>query len=150
MELWVEIILMITVPGILFLVITALFIDWLDRKIYARGQNRKGPPFLQPLYDIVKLSAKESIIPEGVSKFWVTVLPMMYVAVSLTGALMIPIVVIREIGETPIEETIVTGFASFNFDVFFILLILLSYGLLLYFLGYVTHNPFAQIGTTRS
>ncbi|MCG3225450.1 MAG: NADH-quinone oxidoreductase subunit H [Candidatus Heimdallarchaeota archaeon] len=143
MELWVEIILMITVPGILFLVIAGLFIDWLDRKVYARGQNRKGPPFLQPLYDIVKLTAKESIIPEGVSKFWMTVLPIMYIATAITGSLMIPIVVTSQAG-------FVTGFASFNFDVFFIILILLSYGLTLYFLGYVTQNPFAQIGTTRS
>jgi NADH-quinone oxidoreductase subunit H len=143
MELWVEIILMITVPGILFLVIAGLFIDWLDRKVYARGQNRKGPPFLQPLYDIVKLTAKESIIPEGVSKFWMTILPILYIATAITGALMIPIVVISQAG-------FVTGFATFNFDVFFVLLVLLSYGLLIYFIGYVTKNPFAQTGSTRS
>jgi NADH-quinone oxidoreductase subunit H len=139
---WLELILMITVPGIIFIIIMGLFIDWLDRKVYARGQNRKGPPLLQPLYDIVKLTAKETIIPKGVSKFWMTVLPILFIATAITGALMIPIVVVR--------DNIVTGFTSFNFDVFFVLFLLLSYGILIYFLGYITKNPFAQTGSTRS
>lgn len=42
---WLEILAFITVPGILFIISMALFIDWLDRKVYARGQNRRGPPF---------------------------------------------------------------------------------------------------------
>ncbi len=141
--MWLEIILMITVPGIIFIVLMGLFIDWLDRKIYARGQSRKGPPFLQPLYDVVKLTAQESIIPRGVSKFWMTVLPIAFIATVLTGALMIPIVVLNEAG-------LVSGFASFEYDVFFVMLVLLSYGMIIYFMGFVTKNPFAQTGSTRS
>lgn len=139
---WIEILLMITVPGIIFIVIMALFIDWLDRKIYARGQSRKGPPFLQPLYDIVKLTAKETIIPTGVSKFWMTVLPIMFFATAVTGALMIPIAVFH--------NGLAAGFTSFSFDIFFVLFILLSFGMLIYFMGIVTKNPFAQTGATRS
>ncbi|MHA1198659.1 MAG: complex I subunit 1 family protein [Candidatus Heimdallarchaeaceae archaeon] len=139
---WIEILLMITVPGIIFIVIMALFIDWLDRKIYARGQSRKGPPFLQPLYDIVKLTAKETIIPAGVSKFWMTVLPIMFFATAVTGALMIPIAVF--------QDGLAAGFTSFPFDIFFVLFILLSFGMLIYFMGIVTKNPFAQTGATRS
>ncbi len=141
---WIEILLMITVPGIIFIVIMALFIDWLDRKIYARGQSRKGPPFLQPLYDIVKLTAKETIIPRGVSKFWMTVLPILFFASAVTGALMIPISVFKD------GTTQAAGFTSFEFDIFFVLFILLSLGLLIYFMGIVTKNPFAQTGATRS
>ena len=141
---WIETLLMITVPGILFIVIMALFIDWLDRKVYARGQNRKGPPFLQPLYDIVKLTAKESIIPTGVSKFWMTTLPILFFATSLTGALMIPLAIFDDI------TGVATGFAAFDFDIFFVLFIILSFGLLIYFMGIVTKNPFAQTGATRS
>jgi len=140
---WIEILLMITVPGIIFIVLMGLFIDWLDRKIYARGQSRKGPPFLQPLYDIVKLTAKETIIPRGVSKFWMTVLPILFFATAVTGALMIPISLFNENGYA-------MGFASFEYDIFFVLFILLSLGLLIYFMGIVTKNPFAQTGSTRS
>jgi NADH:ubiquinone oxidoreductase subunit H len=72
-----------------------------------------------------------------------TVLPIAFIATALTGALMIPIVVLNEAG-------LVTGFASFEYDVFFVMLVLLSYGMLIYFLGFVTKNPFAQTGSTRS
>jgi NADH-quinone oxidoreductase subunit H len=144
---WIEILLMITVPGIIFIVVMSLFIDWLDRKVYARGQHRKGPPFLQPLYDIVKLTAKETIIPKGVSKFWMTALPIAFFATAVTGALMIPIAVFH--------DGVVAGFTSFPFDIFFVLFVLLSYGLLIYFMGIVTKkslctNRFYKIASTST
>ncbi|MHA1302556.1 MAG: complex I subunit 1/NuoH family protein [Candidatus Heimdallarchaeaceae archaeon] len=142
--MWLEILAFITIPGVLFIILMALFIDWLDRKVYARGQNRRGPPFFQPLYDLVKLTAKESIIPEGVSKFWMTLLPILFFGTALTGALMLPIAIVSN------ELGVVTGFTGFNFDVFFVLLVLLSYGMIIFFMGYVTKNPFAQTGATRS
>lgn len=88
--------------------------------------------FFQLLYDLVKLTAKESIIPEGVSKFWMTVLPILFFWTALTGALMIPIAVFSD------DLNVVTGFAGFHFDVFFVLLVLLSYGMLIFAMGYVT------------
>lgn len=147
MDIWLEIILMITVPGIIFILVMGLFIDWLDRKVYARGQNRRGPPFLQPLYDVVKLTAKETIVPKGVSKFWYTVLPIMFILTAITGALMIPISILNDVNPT---NKFVVGFTSFRYDVFFVLFLLLSYGLLIYFMGYITKNPYAQTGATRS
>lgn len=38
------------------------FLAGLDRKITARFQGRVGPPLLQPLYDVIKLFNKESIV----------------------------------------------------------------------------------------
>ncbi|MHA1686413.1 MAG: complex I subunit 1/NuoH family protein [Candidatus Heimdallarchaeaceae archaeon] len=139
-----EIIGFITVPGITFVILMGFFIDWLDRKVYARGQNRRGPPFFQPVYDFFKLLSKESIVPEGVNKFWFTELPILFFATALLGALMIPIAVLKD------NSDIVIGFTTFKFDIIFVLLILLSYGLLIYFMGYVSKNPFAQVGSTRS
>ena len=52
-------------PGFLFLSVAGGFLSWLDRKITAWVHFRKGPPLLQPLYDFVKLSIKETTIPEG-------------------------------------------------------------------------------------
>jgi len=141
---WLEIVGFFTIPGITFVILMALFIDWLDRKIYARGQNRRGPPLLQPFYDLMKLLSKESIIPDGVSKFWFSFLPILFLATVLVGALMLPIAVLRD------NSNIVIGFTWFRFDVIFVLIILLSYALLIYFLGYITKNPFAQVGSTRS
>ena len=36
--------------------------SWVDRKVTARVQYRVGPPLLQPLYDVAKLLAKETLI----------------------------------------------------------------------------------------
>jgi len=37
--------------------------SWVDRKVTARVQYRVGPPLLQPLYDILKLMGKETLVP---------------------------------------------------------------------------------------
>ena len=42
--------------------------EWIDRKLVARFQNRIGPRWFQPLADMVKLLAKEEIIPQGVNR----------------------------------------------------------------------------------
>lgn len=59
-ELLVELLLM---PLIAFIV--GLFLVLMYRKISARLQRRIGPPFFQPLYDIVKLYGKDTQISHG-------------------------------------------------------------------------------------
>lgn len=41
--------------------ILALLCNGIFRKLYARFQNRKGPPIIQPFYDLTKLFKKERI-----------------------------------------------------------------------------------------
>jgi len=50
-------------PGMIFSVVVGGVLSWSDRKITARVQFRKGPPFLQPFYDLGKLFYKETILP---------------------------------------------------------------------------------------
>ena len=52
-------------PGLLFTATAGLLTSWFDRKLTARLQMRKGPPFLQPFYDIRKLMIKETCVPAG-------------------------------------------------------------------------------------
>jgi NADH-quinone oxidoreductase subunit H len=51
-------------PGMIFSVLVGGILSWADRKITARVQFRKGPPFLQPFYDLGKLFYKETILPK--------------------------------------------------------------------------------------
>ncbi|MEI8218705.1 MAG: NADH-quinone oxidoreductase subunit H, partial [Elusimicrobiota bacterium] len=45
-------------PGFLFLCVISLAAEFIDRKVYARLQNRVGPPWFQPLADMIKLFGK--------------------------------------------------------------------------------------------
>ena len=47
---------------LIFAPVAGLFVSGYDRVITARMQGRQGPPFLQPLYDLVKLFGKEATI----------------------------------------------------------------------------------------
>ena len=78
-------------PGFLFLLILALAGEYLDRKLYARMQNRIGPPWFQPFADLVKLLAKELIIPEEADKRIFKVLPLVACAAAATAFLFMPV-----------------------------------------------------------
>lgn len=61
---WKELILeLVLMPLVAFIV--GLMMVLMMRKIAARIQRRVGPPFLQPLYDIVKLHSKTTQISHG-------------------------------------------------------------------------------------
>jgi len=50
-------------PGFLFSALIGLMAAWIDRKITARIQWRQGPPWYQNFLDLIKLFAKEIIVP---------------------------------------------------------------------------------------
>ena len=64
-EILTDIFLFFIAPGFLMTAALGLLACWLDRKITARLQYRKGPPWYQPLADILKLLGKEQIVPAG-------------------------------------------------------------------------------------
>ena len=68
-------------PGFLFLLVIALFLHWLDRKLIARFQGRVGPPWYQPLADLVKLFGKEDVLPSGTNLFFAALLPLISFAI---------------------------------------------------------------------
>lgn len=55
-------------PGFLFTVAVGLYACWIVRKVTALIHHRIGPPVLQPLYDVLKLLGKETLIPEVANK----------------------------------------------------------------------------------
>lgn len=82
----------IVFPGFLFLIAYSLIIEYIDRKMYARFQNRIGPPWYQPAADLIKLFSKETIIPaEATDKGMFKALPVFALAAVATSFLYIPI-----------------------------------------------------------
>ena len=75
-------------PGFLFTAIVGLIASWIDRKVTARIQWRVGPPWYQPLIDLVKLSIKEITVPRSASKGLFFLSPMIGLsAVTLVSTL---------------------------------------------------------------
>jgi len=74
------------VIGILIL---GLFTSWLDRKVTARIQARVGPPWFQPIADIIKLLGKETLVPEGSGRTVFLLSPLFGLAgIALAAALL--------------------------------------------------------------
>lgn len=78
-------------PGFLFLSIFGLFVEFIDRKIHARLQNRMGPPWFQPLADFIKLISKEELIPAEAESGIFKILPVFAVTAVATAFLYIPL-----------------------------------------------------------
>lgn len=64
-EVFTNLFWLLVFPGFLFTATVGLLVAWVVRKVTARIHHRIGPPVLQPLYDILKLLGKETLIPEA-------------------------------------------------------------------------------------
>ena len=78
-------------PGILFLVVAGLWFEFVDRRMYARMQNRQGPPWFQPLADFIKLLAKETIIPEDANRWLFASMPVLALTATICAFFYIPL-----------------------------------------------------------
>jgi NADH-quinone oxidoreductase subunit H len=133
-------------PGVIFMFCYGLFAEWLDRKLYARFQNRVGPLYvgpsgiLQPFADFIKLLAKEDIVPAAADKGLFLLAPILGLAAVFTAALLLPVWRVRLDIATP---------TSFQGDVI-VLAYLLSLPTFSYFLaGWASRSMFAAVGAVR-
>ena len=131
------IIALLLFPGGLFLLGSGLFFEYVDRKLIARFQNRVGPRWFQPLADVIKLLAKEEIIPTGTVKGLFIVLPIVAVTAALTAALSVPL-----FGFKPVF--------SFSGDLIVTLYLLSMMTLCIGLAGANTEDRFSIVGATRA
>lgn len=131
-----EIFYFLIFPGLLFSGIIGGFLSWLDRKITARVQFRVGPPILQPLYDFIKLLAKETIIPLHGSATTFILAPVF----ALFGATISAVFILLPL------FGVQTGFAG---DLI-VIIYLLNIPSLSYIIGALASgNPLAAVGASR-
>lgn len=124
-------------PTGLFLLLNGMAYEWVDRKLVAQLQNRIGPRWFQPLADVLKLLAKEEIVPDGVNRYLFLGLPVVALASALTAALYVPMV----------------GLASaysFSGDLIVTIYLLSVLTLCLGLAGSNTTGRFSLVGATRT
>lgn len=124
-------------PGLLFLGSLAFLLEYVDRKVYARMQNRKGPPWYQPLADMLKLVGKKAIIPRNAQKLAFAALPTVSLAAVSAAFLCIPVW----------GKTAVTAFSG---DLVAVLYLLTIPTLCHFLAGYNSHEVYSTIGAFRT
>lgn len=124
-------------PGFLFLFIFGFVAEYVDRKLYARFQNRIGPPWFQPVADFIKLLGKEEVVPEEADVAVFKLMPVFALVTSITAILYIPIWATHAV-------------FHFNGDII-VVLYLLTVPTLCYFLGgWYSRSIFSMVGAVRA
>jgi NADH-quinone oxidoreductase subunit H len=129
-------ILYLIIYGFILTAVLGLIASWLDRKITARIQYRKGPPFLQPVIDILKLLGKETLIPNGASKA-------MFVLAPVIGFASVVMVA------TLLWANNNNLFNSFLGDIIVIIYLLAIPSIAIMIGGFASGNPLARVGASR-
>lgn len=129
-------------PGFLFQSGFSTWLEWLDRKLYARMQNRRGPMYtgwggmLQPVADIIKLLSKEDITPVHADKGAFAFMPLLSLASVITAGLYIPV-------------WHLTHFNSFEGDIVVVAYLLAIPSFALFLAGWFSVSPYSLLGGTR-
>lgn len=113
-----------------------LLSKWIDRKVTARIQWRVGPPWYQPIADVIKLLGKETIVPN---------------TARMTGFLLAPLL---GLAATAVAATILwmaniypnEGFVG---DLIVVLYLLTIPALAIIIGGSASGNPLAAVGAAR-
>jgi NADH-quinone oxidoreductase subunit H len=127
----------------LFLLAIAFFYEWVDRKTFAKIQNRAGPStagpagILQPIADFLKLLSKEDIIPAECDKFIFTFTPIMYLTLPLTALFVMPIAAN-------------TALVAFEGDLVFVMAIFALMIITVFLGGWSSRNRYGIIGGSRA
>lgn len=124
-------------PGFIFLTGYGLLFEYLDRKVHARLQNRIGPPWYQPLADVLKLIGKETIIPAEANRAIFQILPVVTLAAVAAAFIYIPV-----FGKTAI--------ASLEGDLIIVLYFLLIPTICLFLAGWYSRGVYSTLGSVRT
>jgi len=90
-ELWQYVFAVLVWPGLLGSGALGFLYLWIARKLTARLQGRRGPPFYQPFFDFIKLLGKDTVVPAGASRRLFHTLPFMSLAATVLGLLIVPV-----------------------------------------------------------
>lgn len=123
-------------PGFLFMSVYGFVVEFIDRKLYARMQNRIGPPWYQPVADFLKLVGKKTIIPADADESMFRNMPIVSLAAVITAFLYVPVLGMNAV-------------FSFKGDMVIVLYFLALPTLAMFLAGWYSRGVFATLGATR-
>lgn len=124
-------------PGLFFMALAGVAAEFVDRRLYARFQNRMGPPWFQPVADLIKLFAKETIIPAESEPRIFQLLPLVAMASVVTAILYIPLW-----GVQPLF--------SFDGDLIVVMYLLTIPTMCIFLAGWYSTSLYSMIGAVRA
>lgn len=122
-------------PGFVFSAAAGLFAGWVDRKVTARLQYRKGPPWHQNFTDIIKLLGKETIVPEGSTVTFLLAPFLGLISSALVGAML--------------GSALFLPGRGFSGDIIIVIYLLTIPAISLILGASASRNPLASIGASR-
>ncbi len=134
------------------LMITLLYLQWVERKVIAHIQVRLGPHrvgphgLLQPIADTIKLLTKEDLLPPGVNRLYYLMAPFLAISLSLVSISVIPFG--PEIHLAGIDTAL--QLTDLNIGVIFVLALssLTVYGVVL--AGWSSNSKYPLLGALRA
>lgn len=121
-------------PGLLFAAVIGLLSSWFERRVSALVQWRVGPPHLQPVYDLIKLAGKETLVPRGANRALFLLAPVL----GFAGAALASLILWKaNLGR------------SFLGDLIVLLYLLVLPALSVILGGLASGNPVAILGASR-
>jgi NADH-quinone oxidoreductase subunit H len=134
-ELWQYFFAVLIWPGLIGGGALGFLCLWIARKLMARLQGRKGPPFYQPFFDFVKLLGKDTVVPAGANPKLFYALPFISLASMISGLVIVPVPG--------------SGVGSFPGDVVLLLYLLEIPVLCDVMAGYVSRSIYGQVSAMR-
>lgn len=124
-------------PGFVFLSVCGFFAEYIERKLYARFQNRIGPPWYQTIADFIKLSSKEEMVPESANPFIFRISPIIALTAAVAAFIYIPIWSPKSL-------------YSFNGDIIVVLYLLTIPTFAFVIGGWYSFSLYSKIGSVRA
>jgi NADH-quinone oxidoreductase subunit H len=129
--------------AILFVSVNALFLVWMERRVSARIQLRRGPihvgpqGLLQTIADAVKLISKELVWPKDSDKFLYWLAPLLVFAPILSAFIILPLAPNMIIRDLNVGFLFIFSLTNIGFIGIFIA-------------GWASNNKYALLGSMRA
>jgi NADH-quinone oxidoreductase subunit H len=116
--------------------ILGLLLRWVDRKVTARVQWRVGPPWYQPMVDVIKLMGKENMMP---------------ITARGTGFLLAPVIALAATGVAAaiLWRAVIDPKALFVGDLIVVVYLMVIPALMTMWGAAASGNPHASVGAAR-